>query len=99
MNVGFDGSDGAVDDEADSDGGREVKDDIRLVDEFGHEWFVEDASDGVGEAGCAQVDDVAEGSGGEIVKDGHGPAFAQAALGQVGADEAGSSCDEDVHIR
>jgi hypothetical protein len=83
---------GLLDDEADADGGGEVVDDVALVDELVDDGRREDGVDDEVEVpALAQVRDVVERAGREVVERVDLPAPGEERLAQVGADEAGAA--------
>ena len=86
---------GLLDDQPDADGGRQVVDDVALVDELADDRRREDGVDDEVEVGSvAQVLDVAMRAGGKVVEDVDLPAPPSSMLGEVGADEARPAGDK-----
>jgi hypothetical protein len=85
-----------LDDQPRADRGREVEHRVDLVDELVHHRAMQDAVDDEMERGVvAQVLDVLERAGGEIVQDPHLLAVVEEELAEVRADEARTARDED----
>ncbi len=98
MDVRLDRPDGALDDQLDADGGGEVVDDVRPVDELRDDGCVLRGVDRVREAGLVlEVPDVLDRAGGKVVEDVDLVAALEQLVGEMGADEAGSAGDQVPH--
>ena len=83
------------DDEAHTDCGRQVVDDVAAVHELVHHGRLQDrVDDEVEIAPLAQVRDVTLGPSGEIVEDEYLGSPVEQQLGEVRSDETGPTCDE-----
>jgi hypothetical protein len=87
-----------VDDELHADGGGEVEAHVDAGHDVVEQVRVEDAAeDELHVVALAQVLDVLQAAGGQVVQDDHRVAARQEGVGEVGADEAGSAGDEGAH--
>jgi len=98
LDVGLDRAHRAFDDELDADRRRQVVDDIRLVDELGHERPVGTGLDDVVEARIRlEVANVEDGSGTQVVDDRDLVPKLKESLSEVRADKPGSPSNEVSH--
>jgi len=95
VNIGFDGADGAFDDELDADGSGEVDDDVGIIDEFGEKLEIFDVVEVIFHlAGSFEVADVIHATGREIVEQDYAVAAGKKTLRQMGTDETGAAGDQ-----
>ena len=100
VHVGFDRVDRGFDDQLDADGGGQVHDDVRAIDELGEHRFVGDGVDRVVKFGVRlEMGDVVDRPGREVVEGVDLVAAREERLGQVRADEARAAGYEDAHGR
>ena len=86
---------GSLDDELDADRGGQVHDDVALVHELVDDELVEHRAVDEAEVGVvAQVVEVAQAAGGQVVERDHAVAPGEQGLDQVRADEAGTAGDQ-----
>ena len=86
---------GLLDDQTYADGRGQVVDDVALVHDLADDCWGKDRIDDEVELGTtAQVGDVVERSSREVIQDENLPSVRQELLGEMGADEPGTSGDE-----
>jgi len=94
VDVGFDGFDGAFDDELDTNGCGEVDDDIGIINEFSEQLAILNAVQVIFQAlGRLQMADVFHAAGGKIVEKHDSVAAIEQAFREMRADEAGAAGD------
>jgi hypothetical protein len=87
-----------VDDQLHADRGRQVEAQVRPAHDVVHQVGVEDAAEHeLDVVALAQVLDVLQAPGAEVVEQDHRVAAGEQGVGEVGADEAGPAGDEGTH--
>src|SRR5579871_553207 len=98
MDIGLNGTNWPVHDQAYADRCRKVEYNVTAVHQFRDQRSVKHRIDGIGEAGTAfQVENVVKGTRGKIIHNGDSPVLIQTSFGEVRTDKSCTAGDQHVH--